>query len=66
MPCQTAGMSCTVSPTGRKCTACGAMGQACCGTDDDGDCQAGLTCGGRNDGMGITGTCAPAAADGGV
>jgi hypothetical protein len=53
-----AGTSCTSSATGRRCGACGGVGQSCCGTGDDGDCQAGLGCGGRNEDMGLAGSCA--------
>src|SRR4030095_5234618 len=64
MDCQATGTDCGVSPTGRKCITCGGMGQPCCGFGDEGDCNDGLGCGGRNADMGVTGMCATCGAMG--
>ena len=58
MACE-ASLSCIVSATGNQCGACGALNQACCGTNNAGTCTGtGLACGGRNAGAGTPGMCA--------
>jgi hypothetical protein len=63
----TTGLTCVVSPTGDVCaTACGASGQICCGNNNNGTCNAGLGCAGRNAGQGAPGMCATCGGSGQV
>jgi hypothetical protein len=56
-----------VATIGNQCGTCGADGQACCGTGNNGTCATGLACSGRMNGTGVAGMCAAAAApDGGA
>jgi hypothetical protein len=49
-----------VSAAGDVCTAtCGASGQVCCGNGNNGTCNTGLGCAGRNDNAGVPGMCGP-------
>jgi hypothetical protein len=50
-------LACLVATAGNQCGTCGASGQPCCGTGNNGVCDAGLGCTGRNRGAGMAGTC---------
>jgi len=52
-------LACLIAAAGNQCGACGAAGQPCCGTGNNGTCTAGagLTCVGRMNAGGVPGTC---------
>src|SRR5881394_3194671 len=52
-----AGSSCMITATTNQCGACGATGQPCCGTGNNGTCSMGLGCAGRVANMRMPGTC---------
>ncbi len=56
--------TCVISATDNVCGACGASGQVCCGTGNNGTCNAALACVGRNAGMRLPGMCGPCGAAG--
>jgi hypothetical protein len=57
-------LACMLGASGNQCGTCGAAGQPCCGTGNNGTCTTGLACTGRMSSMDMPGMCAACGAAG--